>query len=53
MMADLCIHFPVVRRLFDTADRLARDVGDQVPPSEYLFAPAVSTTKSCGPRQPR
>ncbi len=40
MMADLCIHFPVVRRLFDTADRLARDVGDQVPPSEYLFASA-------------
>ena len=39
MMADLCIHFPVVRRLFDTADRVARDVGDQVPPSEILFAP--------------
>jgi acyl transferase domain-containing protein len=41
MMADLCIHFPVVRKLFDTADRLARDLGDQVPPSEYLFAHAV------------
>ena len=40
MMADLCIHFPVVRRLFDTADRLARDVGDRVPPSEHLFAHA-------------
>ena len=32
MMADLCIHFPVVRRLFDTADRIARDVGEELSP---------------------
>ncbi len=37
MLADLCIHFPIVRQLFDTADRIARDVGDTIPPSEHLF----------------
>ncbi len=46
MMADLCVHFPVVRRLFDTADRIARDVGDELPPSEYLFAPAGDRDRS-------
>jgi acyl transferase domain-containing protein/phosphopantetheinyl transferase (holo-ACP synthase) len=40
MLADLCIHFPVVRRYFDIADRIARDVGDVIPPSTHLFAPA-------------
>jgi acyl transferase domain-containing protein/phosphopantetheinyl transferase len=40
MLADLCIHFPVVRRLFDSADRIARDMGDPIPPSVQLFAPA-------------
>jgi acyl transferase domain-containing protein/phosphopantetheinyl transferase (holo-ACP synthase) len=40
MLADLCIHFPVVRRYFDIADRIARDVGDVIPPSTQLFAPA-------------
>jgi acyl transferase domain-containing protein/phosphopantetheinyl transferase len=40
MLADLCIHFPVVRRFFDIADRIARDVGDSIPPSTHLFAPA-------------
>ena len=39
MLADLCFHFPVVRRLFDTADRIARDLGEIVPPSEHLFGP--------------
>ena len=39
MLADLCIHFPEVRRLFDTADRIARDLGETVPPSEHLFGP--------------
>jgi acyl transferase domain-containing protein/phosphopantetheinyl transferase (holo-ACP synthase) len=37
MLADLCFHFPEVRRLFDTADRIALDLGDSVPPSEHLF----------------
>ena len=37
MLADLCFHFPEVRRLFDTADRIARDLGEPVPPSEHLF----------------
>ena len=40
MLADLCIHFPVVRRYFDIADRIARDIGDTIPPSTQLFAPA-------------
>ncbi len=38
MLADLCIHFPEVRRQFDIADRIALDLGDTVPPSEHLFA---------------
>ncbi len=37
MLADLCFHFPEVRRLFDTSDRIALEQGDAVPPSEYLF----------------
>jgi acyl transferase domain-containing protein/phosphopantetheinyl transferase (holo-ACP synthase) len=39
MLADLCIHFPEVRRLFDTADRIARELGETLPPSEHLFGP--------------
>jgi acyl transferase domain-containing protein len=39
MLADLCIHFPEVRRLFDIADRIARELGESVPPSEHLFGP--------------
>ena len=39
MLADLCLHFPEVRQLFDTADRIARDLGETVPPSEHLFGP--------------
>jgi len=42
MLADLCIHFPEVRRLFDTADRIARDLGESVPPSEHLFGGATA-----------
>jgi len=37
MLADLCFHFPEVRRLFDTADRIAREQGETVPPSEHVF----------------
>jgi acyl transferase domain-containing protein/phosphopantetheinyl transferase len=38
MLADLCFHFPEVRRLFDTGDRIALELGETVPPSEHLFA---------------
>jgi acyl transferase domain-containing protein/phosphopantetheinyl transferase (holo-ACP synthase) len=38
MLADLCFHFPEVRILFDTADRIARSLGETVPPSEHLFS---------------
>ncbi|WP_435010545.1 beta-ketoacyl synthase N-terminal-like domain-containing protein [Tundrisphaera lichenicola] len=37
MLADLCPHFPEVRALFDTSDRLAREGGDSTWPSEHLF----------------
>jgi acyl transferase domain-containing protein/phosphopantetheinyl transferase len=40
MFADLCIQFPIVRRLFDTADRIARDVGEAIAPSDHLFGPS-------------
>lgn len=37
MLADLCPHFPEVRALFDTSDRLAREAGATAPPSDALF----------------
>jgi acyl transferase domain-containing protein len=37
MLADLCLHFPEVRRLFDTSDRIALELGESVPPSVHLF----------------
>ncbi|MDR3636531.1 MAG: polyketide synthase dehydratase domain-containing protein, partial [Isosphaeraceae bacterium] len=37
MLADLCPHFPEVRRLFDTSDRLALDRAQARVPSEVLF----------------
>ena len=37
MLADLCLHFPEVRKQFDTADRIALELGDTVPPSEHVF----------------
>jgi malonyl CoA-acyl carrier protein transacylase/phosphopantetheinyl transferase len=37
MLADLCPHFPEVRALFDTSDRLAIESGAVVGPSEALF----------------
>jgi acyl transferase domain-containing protein/phosphopantetheinyl transferase len=37
MLADLCFHFPEVRRLFDTGDRIALERGEVIPPSENLF----------------
>ncbi|HWE36300.1 MAG TPA: beta-ketoacyl synthase N-terminal-like domain-containing protein, partial [Isosphaeraceae bacterium] len=40
MLADLCPHFPEVRTLFDTADRLALESGAIAPPSSSLFGGA-------------
>ena len=37
MLADLCPHFPEVRALFDTSDRIAREAGASTWPSEHLF----------------
>ncbi len=37
MLADLCPHFPEVRALFDTSDRIAREAGADRWPSEHLF----------------
>jgi acyl transferase domain-containing protein/phosphopantetheinyl transferase (holo-ACP synthase) len=38
MLADLCLHFPEVRALFDTADRVAIEQGHSRRPSDVLFA---------------
>jgi acyl transferase domain-containing protein/phosphopantetheinyl transferase len=40
MLADMCVHFPEVRRLFDAADRIARELGATTPPSEHVFGHA-------------
>jgi acyl transferase domain-containing protein len=37
MLADLCPHFPEVRKVLDTADRIARDQGHNRLPSDVLF----------------
>lgn len=37
MLADLCPHFPEVRTLFDTADRIALEQGKDRLPSDVLF----------------
>jgi acyl transferase domain-containing protein len=37
MLADLCFHFAEVRRLFDTADRIARKLGARAMPSDQVF----------------
>jgi acyl transferase domain-containing protein/phosphopantetheinyl transferase (holo-ACP synthase) len=41
MLADLCPHFPEVRALFDTSDRIARESGATTWPSEHLFSPST------------
>ena len=48
MLADLCLHFPEVRKQFDTADRIALELGDAVPPSEHVFGPVRSTEGAAG-----
>ena len=39
MLADLCPHFPEVRAVFDTADRIALESGEAVPPSRISSVP--------------
>ena len=41
MLADLCPHFPELRAVFDTADRIARESGEEVPPSRHLFGSSI------------
>jgi acyl transferase domain-containing protein len=43
MLADLCPHFPEVRALFDTSDRIAREAGATSWPSEHLFGHATGS----------
>ena len=42
MLADLCPHFPELRAVLDTADRIARESGENVPPSHHLFGSSDS-----------
>jgi acyl transferase domain-containing protein/phosphopantetheinyl transferase (holo-ACP synthase) len=44
MLADLCPHFPELRTVLDTADRIARESGEAVPPSRRLFADSSSAS---------
>jgi acyl transferase domain-containing protein len=39
MLADLCPHFPEVRRVVDTSDRVADEQGHAWRPSDLLFGP--------------
>ncbi len=48
MLADLCPHFPEVRALFDTSDRIARKQGATVLPSDQLFGASRTGTGSGG-----
>lgn len=45
MLADVCPHFPEVRGLFDTADRLALESGAIAPPSSSLFSGRSTDTE--------
>jgi acyl transferase domain-containing protein len=45
MLADLCLHFPEVRQLFDTSDHIAREMGETVLPSDDLFGAASERTE--------
>ena len=42
MLGDLCPHFPEVRELFDTSDRIARESGAETWPSETLFGETIA-----------
>lgn len=42
MLADLCMHFPEVRRCFDQADRVFRDNQRPYVPSQIIFPPPLT-----------
>jgi acyl transferase domain-containing protein len=46
MLADLCPHFPELRAVLDTADRIAMESGEEVPPSRHLFGSAVADSEA-------
>ena len=46
MLADLCVHFPEVRAVFDTSDRVADVSGSEITPSDMLFGAGGS---DCAP----
>ena len=46
MLADLCPHFPELRAVLDTADRIARESGEEVPPSRHLFGSSGSVPQA-------
>ena len=46
MLADLCPHFPELRAVLDTADRIARESGEEVPPSRHLFGSSGSAPQA-------
>jgi acyl transferase domain-containing protein len=41
MLHDLCLHFPEVRRCFDTADRATLRAKANILPSEYIFPRSI------------
>ena len=46
MLADLCPHFPELRTVLDTADKIALESGEVVPPSHHLFGNSGSTPEA-------
>lgn len=46
MLADLCRHFPEVRREFDRTDAAFRRLGSPVPLSRLIFPPAAETAEA-------
>lgn len=46
MLADLCPHFPELRAVLDTADRIAFESGEAVPPSAHLFGGGTSRSQA-------
>ena len=53
MLADLCPHFPELRAVLDTADRIARESGEEVPPSQHLFGGPGPIPAASGRPTPR
>ncbi|NEP07548.1 MAG: hypothetical protein F6K25_30435 [Okeania sp. SIO2G4] len=45
MLADLCLHFPIVRSWFDFLDQTFAPSRD-IPPSHFIFPPPTSLTQA-------